>query len=102
MTRAQPDRRLASAHRLAAAPSEALDECRDLRAMNADIGERPVVERHQFVKSALTVAPALPGVPRPDEEIDQRHNELLTRMVHCKNGDCCIAKPSEKAQSSHA
>src|SRR5205814_10573154 len=101
---AQPDGRLARLHRLVPGLLvETLDDRRDLRAADADIGKRVIVERHQLVIGALAIPPALPGITRSDEKVDQRHHKLLTtRMVHCKNGNFCTAKPSKKAHSSHA
>src|SRR5256885_1261699 len=101
---AQPDGGLARLHRLVPGLLvETLDDRPDLGAADADIGKRIIVERHQLVIGALAIPPALPGITRSDEKIDQRHHRLLTtRMVHCKNGNRCTAEPSKKAHSSHA
>src|SRR5436309_5376187 len=73
---AQPDGRLARLHRLVPGLLvETLDDRPDLGAADADIGKRVIVERHQLVIGALAIPPALPGITRSDEKIDQRRSE---------------------------
>src|SRR5579862_7539061 len=52
---------------------EAFDDRRDLGAVDADIGERAVIERHQFVMGALPLPPSHDRGTRRNKEIDKRH-----------------------------
>src|SRR5215472_6661922 len=58
----------------------ALDERRDLRAVDADIGERPVVKRHQFGIGLLPAAPFREGVARSGEETEEEHGAYLSPL----------------------
>src|SRR3977135_2262889 len=82
---AQPDGRLARLHRLVPGLLVAtLADRPDLGAADADIGKRIIVERHQLVIGALAIPPALPGITRSDEKIDQRHHKIITnRTDYC-------------------
>ena len=50
--------------------------------MDADIRERTVVERGEFVIGAPAPTPLGRRVPRRNEEIDQRHSWTPQLMVH--------------------
>src|SRR5437867_2292355 len=50
-----------------------LDDRRDLRAVDADIGQRAVIERHQLVIGTLPLPPSRDRGLRRNKEIDQRH-----------------------------
>ena len=56
---------------------EAHDQVGDLRAVDADIGERTVIERHQLVESALPLPPVRDSRSRRSEKIDKRHGTIL-------------------------
>jgi len=54
--------------------------------MDTDIGQRAVVERHQFFQGAPPLPPPDQRIARFDEQIDERHaSNSSTKMVQCKN-----------------
>src|SRR5205814_982299 len=76
---------------------ETLGDGPDLGAADAGIGKRVIVERHQLGIGALAIPPALPGITRSDEKVDQRHHKLLTtRMVHCKKWELLHRRTIQK------
>src|SRR5438477_5814303 len=103
LARAQRRGRVARLDRLAPGlPVEALDERRDVRAPDADIGKRAVVERHQLAISALALPPPAPGVARRNEEIDQRHGRAPHPNGAVQKWGLRRYGPSKRSQSSHA
>jgi hypothetical protein len=63
-----------------------LDSSIDLRAVQADIGQRVIVERGQFLVGPAAITPIGEHGARRDEHIDKRHRYTPgTRMVHCTN-----------------
>src|SRR5712691_1487774 len=66
---------------------EGHDQIRDLRAVDADIRERAVIERQQLVEGALPLPPVGDSGPRRGEKVDKRHGrELLTYWCTAQMG----------------
>jgi len=64
-----------------------LDDRRDLGAMNADIGERAVVQSHQLAIGLLPAPPFGDGVPRGGEETDNEDVRTSTLWCNAQDGD---------------
>jgi hypothetical protein len=63
-----------------------LDHSGELRAVQADIRQRVIVERGQFLVDPVPVSPIGKRGPHPDEYTDNRHFSTPgTRVVHCTN-----------------
>jgi hypothetical protein len=62
--------------------------------VNADIGKRTVVERHQFMEGALAPPPVSKAVAGGNNEIDQRHGSTphLLWCIAKMGSDALLAK----------